>query len=130
MSCDVPRDGRSLKPVHCSAREHKHCTSPCGVLQIIRHMIAALVGCPTQANLPSSSAAGLLVAAKLQCAVQMYPDHKVAVNFTQKPGISIELKYMSAISLIVESHFMALNMKVYMYYLRINLVKLLLLTQN
>lgn len=65
--------------MHCSAREHKPCTSHCSVSQIIRHMIAALVACPTQAHLPNSSAAGLLVAAKLQCAVQMYPDHKLAV---------------------------------------------------
>lgn len=79
MSCDAPGDGRSLKPAHGSASEHEHCTSRCGVLQMIRHMIAVLVGCPTQANLPNSSAAGFLVEAKLQCAVQMYPDHKVAV---------------------------------------------------
>lgn len=64
-------------------------------------MIAALMGYPTQANLPSSSAAGLLGVAKLQCAVQMYPDHKVALNLAQKPGISIELKYMLAVSLIL-----------------------------
>lgn len=72
--------------MHCNAREYKHCMTHHSMLQIIRNMIAVLVGCSTQANLPNSSAVGLLVVAKLQCAVQLYPDQKVAVfcEFTPK----------------------------------------------
>lgn len=50
----------------------------CSMLQIIGNTIAASVGYSTQANLPSSTAVGLLVVAKMQCAAQMYPNHKAA----------------------------------------------------
>lgn len=53
-----------------------------------------------------------------------------SLNLAQKPGIAIELKYMLAIPLIIKSHFIYLNMKIYMYYSRIELVNLMLLTQN